>query len=238
MQCCGPNTPRAVCCVFGVWRVKWQWGRVRGTRGRVREVEYRVLHPRPPPPHSRGTFSPPQPLPQPRRRRSRPHPRPPFAAARNVWCLLLFSRQTVAIYVAHFTSAWGWFIILSWLPKYLASLNVDISKVFGGAWDWGRPCDAVWGQGGGTTPSTPTLGPRQCEPDTSGITGPSGRQNTVPRRNMQREDRVTVQGPVKRQQPDGMSDGGGGGGLRCACAWRGRSGGRPPPPPRPPRGPA
>ena len=31
------------------------------------------------------------------------------------------------------------------------------------------------------------------------------------RRNMRREERVTVQGPVKKQQPDGMSHGGGGG---------------------------
>ena len=30
------------------------------------------------------------------------------------------------------------------------------------------------------------------------------------RRNMQREERVTVQGPVKEQQPNGMSHGGGG----------------------------
>ena len=29
---------------------------------------------------------------------------------------------------------------------------------------------------------------------------------------MRREERVTVQGPVKEQQPDGMSHGGGGGG--------------------------
>ena len=28
---------------------------------------------------------------------------------------------------------------------------------------------------------------------------------------MRREDRVTVQGPVKKPQPDGLSDGGGGG---------------------------
>ena len=32
------------------------------------------------------------------------------------------------------------------------------------------------------------------------------------RRNMRRGERVTVQGPVKEQQPDGMSHGGGGGG--------------------------
>ena len=36
-------------------------------------------------------------------------------------------------------------------------------------------------------------------------TGRSGRQNAATRRNMRREERVTVQGPVKEQQPDGMS---------------------------------
>ena len=36
-------------------------------------------------------------------------------------------------------------------------------------------------------------------------TGRSGRQNAATRHNMRREDRVTVQGPVKKQQPDGLS---------------------------------
>ena len=36
----------------------------------------------------------------------------------------------------------------------------------------------------------------------------SGRQNAATRRNMRREERVTVQSPVKEQQPDGMSHGG------------------------------
>ena len=57
--------------------------------------------------------------------------------------------------------------------------------------------------------------------DTSGSTGRSGRQNAATRRNMRREERVTVQGLVKAQQPDGMSHGGGG----CRTA----------PPPRPPK---
>ena len=35
--------------------------------------------------------------------------------------------------------------------------------------------------------------------------GRSGRQKVATRRNMRREERVTVQGPVKEQQPDGMS---------------------------------
>ena len=38
---------------------------------------------------------------------------------------------------------------------------------------------------------------------------------------MRRDERVTVQGPVKKQQPDGMSHRGGGGSQRtvppCAC---------------------
>ena len=49
-------------------------------------------------------------------------------------------------------------------------------------------------------------------------TGRSGRQKAATRRNMRREDRVTVPGPVKKQQPDGMSHGGGGGGHLRRCA--------------------
>ena len=41
--------------------------------------------------------------------------------------------------------------------------------------------------------------------DTSKTTGRSGRQQAATRCNMRREERVTVQGPVKEQQPDGMS---------------------------------
>ena len=40
-------------------------------------------------------------------------------------------------------------------------------------------------------------------------TGRSGRQKAATRRNMRREERVTVHGPVKEQQPDGMSHRGG-----------------------------
>ena len=50
--------------------------------------------------------------------------------------------------------------------------------------------------------------------DTSGTTGRSGRQKAATRRNMRREERVTVRGPVKKQQPDGMSHGGGGGAVK------------------------
>ena len=65
--------------------------------------------------------------------------------------------------------------------------------------------------GGG---GTPTTGLRERGNDSSRSTGRSGRQNAATRRNMRREERVTVQGPVKEQQPDGMSHRGGGGGCQ------------------------
>ena len=63
--------------------------------------------------------------------------------------------------------------------------------------------------GGQHSPNTPTTGLRERGNDTSKSTGRSGRQNAATRRNMRREERVTVQGPVKEQQPDGMSHRGG-----------------------------
>ena len=45
------------------------------------------------------------------------------------------------------------------------------------------------------------MGLRERGNDTSRSTGSSGRQNAATRRNMRREERVTVQGPVKEQQP-------------------------------------
>ena len=69
----------------------------------------------------------------------------------------------------------------------------------------------VLGWGGSqhaNSPNTPTTGLREHGNDTSKSTGRSGRQNAATRCNMRREDRVTVQGPVKEQQPDGMSHGG------------------------------
>ena len=63
------------------------------------------------------------------------------------------------------------------------------------------------------SPNTPTTGLRERGSNTSKSTGRSGRQNAATRRNMRREERVTVQGPVKEQQPDGMSHAGGGGGA-------------------------
>ena len=62
------------------------------------------------------------------------------------------------------------------------------------------------------SPNTPTTGLRERGNNTSGSTGRSGRQNAATRRNMRRDERVTVQGPGKEQQPDGMSHRGGGGG--------------------------
>ena len=59
------------------------------------------------------------------------------------------------------------------------------------------------------SPGTPTTGLRERGNDTSKSTGRSGRQNAATRRNMRRDERVTAQGPVKEQQPDGMSHGGG-----------------------------
>ena len=54
-------------------------------------------------------------------------------------------------------------------------------------------------------PGAPTTGLRERGNDTSKSTGRSGRQNAPTRRNMRREERVTVQGSVKEQQPDGTS---------------------------------
>ena len=55
------------------------------------------------------------------------------------------------------------------------------------------------------SPGTPTTGLCERGNDTSRSTGRSGRQKAATRHNMRREERVTVQGPVKKQQPDGMS---------------------------------
>ena len=55
------------------------------------------------------------------------------------------------------------------------------------------------------SPNTPTTGLRERGNKTSKITGRSSRQKAATRHNMRREERVTVQGPVKEQQPDGMS---------------------------------
>ena len=72
------------------------------------------------------------------------------------------------------------------------------------------------------SPNTPTTGLRERRNDTSKSTGRSGRQKAATRHNMRREERVTVQGPVKEQQPDGMSYRG---------SWRGPPSEPPHPPP-------
>ena len=69
-----------------------------------------------------------------------------------------------------------------------------------------------------TTPSTPTTGPLYRGTDATRNTGRSGRQNAATQRNMRRDERVTVQGPVKNQPPDGMSHGGGVGYVVCDIA--------------------
>ena len=67
----------------------------------------------------------------------------------------------------------------------------------------------LWGGGGGSAqPRHTNTGLRERGNGTSKSTGRSGRQNAATRRNMRREERVTVQGPVKKQQTDGMSHGG------------------------------
>ena len=81
------------------------------------------------------------------------------------------------------------------------------------------------GGGEGHGPGTPTTGLREHGNDTSRSTGRSGRQNAATRRNMRREERVTVQGPVKEQQPDGVSHRGGGGGSDGERAREGDGGG-------------
>ena len=73
----------------------------------------------------------------------------------------------------------------------------------------------VWMERTSTVVSLPaTTGLRERGNDTSRSTGRSGRQKAATRRNMRREERVTVQGPVKEQQPNGMSHRGGGGGAQ------------------------
>ena len=65
------------------------------------------------------------------------------------------------------------------------------------------------GGGGAPTSTTPVCQPlREGGNDARRSTGRSGRQNAATRRNMRREERVTVQGPVKKQQPHGMSHSG------------------------------
>ena len=91
--------------------------------------------------------------------------------------------------------------------------------------------------GGGGGGWGATTGLRERGNDISKSTGRSGRQQVATRRNMRREERVTVQGPVKEQQPDRMSHGGGGWGagllLITQHRWGWGGGGTPPTPPHP-----
>ena len=82
----------------------------------------------------------------------------------------------------------------------------------GGSARWGcRLAEPPPGTSAGPPPGTPAGRTTVWWPayprggDTSKSTGRSGRQKVATRRNMRREERVTVQGPVKEQQPDGMS---------------------------------
>ena len=73
-----------------------------------------------------------------------------------------------------------------------------------------------------TDPSAPSTGPRCRGNDTTRNTGRNGRQIALAGRSTRTDERVTVQGPVKKPQPDGMSHGGSAGAVH------------PPPPPPPP----
>ena len=74
------------------------------------------------------------------------------------------------------------------------------AQLLGAACANGTPCHIQH------SPNTPTTGLRERRNDTSKSTG---RQKAATRRNMRREERVTVQGPIKERQPDGMSHMGG-----------------------------
>ena len=61
----------------------------------------------------------------------------------------------------------------------------------------------------GTTPVHQLLGPLECGNNTTRNTSCSDRQKTLARHSSRREERVTVQGLVKKQYLDEMSHGGG-----------------------------
>ena len=61
-----------------------------------------------------------------------------------------------------------------------------------------------------TAPAHQRLGSANAETTPARAPAAACRQKAATRRNMRREERVTVQGPVKEQQPDGMSHRGGG----------------------------
>ena len=86
----------------------------------------------------------------------------------------------------------------------------------------GRPaCGGVWAAKSVRRP--PAAQPKCTNyrgNDTTRSTGPSGRQSAATRRSTRTGERVTIQGPVKKPQPDGMSHGGG--------AWTAQTVKRPP----------
>ena len=44
------------------------------------------------------------------------------------WRRLLCNRAALAIYVAHWTHNWAWYLLLSWLPKFLATQGADTTR--------------------------------------------------------------------------------------------------------------
>ena len=68
------------------------------------------------------------------------------------------------------------------------------------------------GQGRGRR-RTQTSGPHARTNEVT-RTGPTAERATTPRRTLQRDERATVQGPVRKPTKDEMSHGGGGGGAR------------------------
>ena len=66
----------------------------------------------------------------------------------------------------------------------------------------------------GHNPSAPTTGSRERGTDATRNTGRSGCQKTLARRSARREERVTVQDPIQKQDGDEMAQGGGG---RVTC---------------------
>eukprot|EP00668_Euglena_longa_P033385 GGOE01042944.1.p1 GENE.GGOE01042944.1~~GGOE01042944.1.p1 ORF type:complete len:480 (+),score=131.42 GGOE01042944.1:205-1440(+) len=53
----------------------------------------------------------------------------PIASQLTLAGAMMRNRHCLAIFAAHFASAWGWYIILSWLPKYLKSLGAETHRV-------------------------------------------------------------------------------------------------------------
>jgi ACS family sodium-dependent inorganic phosphate cotransporter len=52
----------------------------------------------------------------------------PLSSSLALYLAMLRNPHCLAIFAAHFATAWGWFIVLSWLPKYLKSLGADTQR--------------------------------------------------------------------------------------------------------------